>query len=197
MALADDITILRKGVMIDEVDAKTVSSRADLARRMVGRDVLLQVNREPLEPKQIVLRINRLSDQTLNNIDITVRQGEIFGIVGVAGNGQKRLVEITCGLQQPERARQPGQGGPGAGGRRLVSTGQVAQVEHHRADPAVHRWRNPLHHVLVARVHQGDALGQARRQQAGTGAGFTSSTSGHVLEGIAQYGATARHHTER
>jgi simple sugar transport system ATP-binding protein len=44
-----------------------------------------------------------LSDETLSNIDITVRQGEIFGIVGVAGNGQKRLVEITCGLRQPER----------------------------------------------------------------------------------------------
>ena len=103
MAIADEITILRKGIVIDEVDAKAVSSRSELARRMVGRDVLLQVNREPLEPKQIVLRIDSLSDETLSNINITVRQGEIFGIVGVAGNGQKRLVEVTCGLQQPEQ----------------------------------------------------------------------------------------------
>ena len=103
MTLADDITILRKGVVIDEVNAKAVSSSADLARRMVGRDVLLDVTREPLEPKQIVLRIDSLSDDILSEIDVTVRQGEIFGIVGVAGNGQKRLVEITCGLQHPKQ----------------------------------------------------------------------------------------------
>ncbi len=101
MALADEIAILRKGIVVDQLDAGTVASGADLARRMVGRDVLLQVDREPLEPKQIVLRIDELSDEILTDMHITVRQGEIFGILGVAGNGQKRLVEIICGLNPP------------------------------------------------------------------------------------------------
>lgn len=101
MALADEIAILRKGVVVDQLDAGAVTSSADLARRMVGRDVLLQVEREPLEPKQIVLRVRGLSDEVLTDVSITVRQGEILGILGVAGNGQKRLVEIVCGLHPP------------------------------------------------------------------------------------------------
>ena len=101
MALADEIAILRKGVVVDQLDAGSVTSGAELARRMVGRDVLLQVDREPLEPKQIVLRIEGLSDAVLFDLGLTVRQGEIFGILGVAGNGQKRLVEIICGLHPP------------------------------------------------------------------------------------------------
>ncbi|RJQ49738.1 MAG: ABC transporter ATP-binding protein [Desulfobacteraceae bacterium] len=102
MALADEIAILRKGVVVDQLDAKAVRSKGDLAKRMVGREVLLQVDRKPMEPKQIVLRIEGLSDETLKDVNLTVRQGEIFGIIGVAGNGQKRLVEIVSGLNPPE-----------------------------------------------------------------------------------------------
>jgi len=101
MALADEIAILRKGVVVDQLNAGAITSNADLARRMVGRDVLLQVEREPLELRQIVLRVHGLSDEVLTDLSITVRQGEILGILGVAGNGQKRLVEIICGLHPP------------------------------------------------------------------------------------------------
>jgi len=103
MALADEIAILRKGVVVDQMDANAVTSRADLARRMVGRDVLLRVDREPLEPKQIVLRVDGLSDEVLTDFSLSIRQGEIYGIVGVAGNGQKRLVEVICGLHPPTK----------------------------------------------------------------------------------------------
>ena len=103
MAIADEIAILRKGVVVDQMDANAVNSRADLAKRMVGRDVLLRVDREPLEPKQIVLRVDGLSDEVLTDFSLSIRQGEIFGIVGVAGNGQKRLVEVICGLHPPAK----------------------------------------------------------------------------------------------
>jgi len=103
MALADEIAILRKGVVVDQMDANAVNSRADLAKRMVGRDVLLRVDREPLELKQIVLRVDGLSDEVLTDFSLSIRQGEIFGIVGVAGNGQKRLVEVICGLHPPTK----------------------------------------------------------------------------------------------
>lgn len=103
MSLADEIAILRRGEVVDEMIASEVTSEADLARRMVGREVLLDVNREPLEPKQVFLRTRGLTDDVLADIGLEVRQGEILGIVGVAGNGQKRLVEVISGLRRPER----------------------------------------------------------------------------------------------
>ncbi|MGD8366396.1 MAG: ABC transporter ATP-binding protein [Desulfobacterales bacterium] len=101
MAVADEIAILRKGVVVDQMPAAEVGSKAELARRMVGREVLLRVERRPQEPKQTVLRVKRLGDEVLCDIDFSLRQGEILSVVGVAGNGQKRLVETICGLKPP------------------------------------------------------------------------------------------------
>ncbi len=101
MQLADDIAILRKGEVTATMPASDVSSKAELAFQMVGREVLLQVEKEPIEPKQRVLRVNGLHGDGLVNIDLQVRQGEILGLVGVAGNGQKQLVETICGLRAP------------------------------------------------------------------------------------------------
>ncbi|MBW2095405.1 MAG: ABC transporter ATP-binding protein [Deltaproteobacteria bacterium] len=101
MEIADEIAILRKGTVVDEMSAESVQSKADLAKRMVGREVLLKVEREPMEPKQVVLRVRGLRDSVLEDISFDLRQGEILGIVGVAGNGQKRLVEVLCGLNAP------------------------------------------------------------------------------------------------
>ena len=70
---------------------------------MVGREVLLEVDKVPLEPRQIVLKVSNLRDEVLKGIDLEIRQGEIFGLVGVAGNGQKQLVETICGLTKPAK----------------------------------------------------------------------------------------------
>jgi simple sugar transport system ATP-binding protein len=101
MAIADNIAILRRGEVVDRVAAAAVSSSAELAERMVGREVLLQVDRQPLEPRQIVLKAEQLDGAGLHTVDLELRQGEILGIVGVAGNGQKPLVEMICGLCPP------------------------------------------------------------------------------------------------
>jgi simple sugar transport system ATP-binding protein len=101
MAVADEIAILRKGAVVDQMPAGAVGSKAELARRMVGREVLLRVDRHALEPKQTVLRVEGLCDDVLRDIDFSLRQGEILSVVGVAGNGQKRLVETICGLKSP------------------------------------------------------------------------------------------------
>jgi simple sugar transport system ATP-binding protein len=102
MALADEITILRKGAVIAEMKAADVQSKADLALKMVGREVVLQVERESVESRQLMLRIDGLGGSGLADIDLQVRQGEILGLVGVAGNGQKALVETICGLRRPQ-----------------------------------------------------------------------------------------------
>jgi simple sugar transport system ATP-binding protein len=68
---------------------------------MVGREILLDVERRPVKPKQMVLKVQELSDEGLASITFELRQGEILGLVGVAGNGQKPLVETICGLRRP------------------------------------------------------------------------------------------------
>lgn len=103
MALADDIAILRKGCVVDEMPATEVRSQAELARRMVGREVLLRVERQPIEPRQHVLRLENVWSGMVRDLSLSVRQGEVVAVVGVAGNGQKDLVETVCGLQEPGR----------------------------------------------------------------------------------------------
>ena len=102
LAAAEDIAILRRGAVIDSMAATEVPSTAELARRMVGRPVLLQVEREPVPCRQTVLQVAGLSGDGLRGVDFEVRQGEILGLVGVAGNGQKPLVETICGLRRPQ-----------------------------------------------------------------------------------------------
>lgn len=103
MDLADEIAILRKGEIVDELLASEVVSQSDLARAMVGREVLLQFEHTPAELRQNVLRLNGVYSGLLQDISLTVRHGEILAIVGVAGNGQKDLVETICGLKRPQQ----------------------------------------------------------------------------------------------
>ncbi len=102
MALADEIAILRRGEVVDEIPASEVHSPSDLARRMVGREVLLEVRREPMELRQNVLRMQDVGSGILRDVSLSLRQGEVLAVVGVAGNGQKDLVEAICGLNEPE-----------------------------------------------------------------------------------------------
>ncbi len=101
MSVADDIAILKRGEVVDVMPASGVTSTAELAERMVGREVLLQVERRPVEPRQLLLTVEGLQDEFLHDIHLEVRQGEIVGLVGVAGNGQKPLVQTICGLRRP------------------------------------------------------------------------------------------------
>ncbi len=101
MALADEIAILRRGEIVDEVATAQVASEGDLARRMVGKEILLDVEREPMALRQMVLQVEALSAPGLRDLSLTLRQGEILALVGVAGNGQKPLAEIVCGLRPP------------------------------------------------------------------------------------------------
>ena len=101
MSIADDIAILKKGEVLEVRSAAEVGSTAELAELMVGREVLLKVDRFPVEPRQLVLKVEHLCNESLKDVSLELRQGEILSIVGVAGNGQRPLVEMICGLQQP------------------------------------------------------------------------------------------------
>ena len=97
--IADDIAILRRGQIIEEQPKADFGARTELARRMVGRDVILEIERPAVELRQPVLQVEQLSGAGLENISFRLKQGEILGILGVAGNGQTPLVQTLCGLR--------------------------------------------------------------------------------------------------
>jgi simple sugar transport system ATP-binding protein len=101
LEIADEIAILRRGRIIEERPKAAYGARAELARRMVGRDVLLDIERPAVELRQPVLQIDALGGGGLQEVSLRLRQGEILSIVGVAGNGQAPLVQTVCGLQAP------------------------------------------------------------------------------------------------
>ncbi|MEF2231956.1 MAG: ABC transporter ATP-binding protein [Pseudodesulfovibrio sp.] len=101
IALADEIAILRRGRIEGELDPSAIESKADLASRMVGKEVLLEVEREPVEIGDLVLEVRSLTGLGLTDVNFEVRRGEIVAVVGVAGNGQKALVEAVTGMARP------------------------------------------------------------------------------------------------
>lgn len=107
MAIADRITVLRDGKVIDTVDAR-VTTEVELARLMVGRDVLFQVEKTPCQPKQEVLQAANLvvtskeRGRLLDDLSLSIRAGEILGIAGVDGNGQSELAQVITGLLTPD-----------------------------------------------------------------------------------------------
>jgi ABC-type uncharacterized transport system ATPase subunit len=94
------VTVMRDGQVVGE--RKTAETdAAELARLMVGRDVLLRVEKTPAKPKQVVLSVKELgAGSKLSGVSFEVRAGEIIGIAGVEGNGQTELIEILAGLQR-------------------------------------------------------------------------------------------------
>ena len=104
LEISDEITVLRDGESVGTVEA-TGATEQELARMMVGREVLFdRLDREG-EPGEPVLRADQLridSDrgrEQVRGVDLTVRAGEIFGVAGVQGNGQTELVEALTGLR--------------------------------------------------------------------------------------------------
>jgi ABC-type uncharacterized transport system ATPase subunit len=104
-SVADRLTVLRKGKATAEgIDPKDLS-RGDLAELMVGREVIFQIEKETQEPGEVVLQVENLSTtnnrgmKAVNGVSFSIRQGEIFGIAGIAGNGQSELVEAITGLR--------------------------------------------------------------------------------------------------
>jgi simple sugar transport system ATP-binding protein len=100
LSLSDNVTVMRDGEVVGE--RKTKGTKAtNLARMMVGRDVLLQVKKSKAKPRDITLAVKNLRyGSKLDDISFDVRAGEIVGIAGVEGNGQTELIEVLAGLRR-------------------------------------------------------------------------------------------------
>jgi general nucleoside transport system ATP-binding protein len=110
LEISDRVTVLRRGKRIDTVPTEGATEQ-NLARLMVGRDVLLRVEKEAARPGEPVLEVEdlRVRDnrglEAVKGMSLTVRGGEVVAIAGVDGNGQLELVQAIAGVTAPESGR--------------------------------------------------------------------------------------------
>ena len=103
LAISDDVTVMRDGRVVGRVKTGETNA-AELARMMVGRDVLLRVEKMDARPRETVLSVKNLTvsmhagERGVRNLSFDVRAGEIVGVAGVEGNGQTELIEALAGL---------------------------------------------------------------------------------------------------
>ena len=108
LAISDEVTVMRDGRVVGRVQTKETSA-AELARMMVGREVLLRVEKPDAKPGGAELTVQNLSviargaTKRVNDVSFEVRKGEILGIAGVEGNGQTELIEALAGLINPSQ----------------------------------------------------------------------------------------------
>jgi simple sugar transport system ATP-binding protein len=108
--VCDRVVVLRRGERVGEAETAAVSKR-DLARMMVGRDIVFSIDRKPMEKGDLVLEVEGLEvfgDRgvaAVRDISFQIHRGEIFGVAGVSGNGQRELVEAVTGLRRVEKGR--------------------------------------------------------------------------------------------
>ena len=107
LAIADRISVLRDGKMVESGLPLDNVTTSDLAKMMVGRDVELNVRRENTNMGEAFFQIQdlKLSErgvQVLKGISLSIRKGEILGVAGIEGNGQTELIEVLTGLRKAD-----------------------------------------------------------------------------------------------
>lgn len=106
MQITDRLTIMRNGRSMGVYNTRDVT-KEEISRLMVGRDVVLTVQKDRAEPKETVLKVRNLeyvnewNKKMLDKISFDVRRGEILGIAGVEGNGQKELIDMLFAFNTP------------------------------------------------------------------------------------------------
>jgi len=148
MAITDNVSVMRQGTMVATRETSKTSVE-ELAELMVGRRVLLRVEKGEANPGTVKLAVENLTVKDsrgvtmVDDVSFCVRAGEIVGIAGVAGNGQSQLIEAIAGIRRAENGRVLLDGEP------IGATGE--------ADPAMLR-RRGMAHVPEDRHHMGLVL---------------------------------------
>jgi ABC-type uncharacterized transport system ATPase subunit len=110
LEIADRISVLRRGKLVETIPREG-ATEAGLARSMVGREVLLRVEKRPAQPGESLLEVEDLvvlddrGLEAVRGVSFAVRSGEILGIAGVDGNGQSELIDALTGLRHPASGR--------------------------------------------------------------------------------------------
>lgn len=147
MDITDEVSVMRRGEMVATVDtAKT--NPEELAELMVGRKVLLRVEKTEAKPGENVLEIDNLrvidedGVERVRGISLNVRAGEILGIAGVSGNGQSQLLEVLGGIEQ-------GTGSVRLNGQEIDLTGRHSDGRSRRARGIAHVPEDRQHLGLI------------------------------------------------
>ena len=102
--IADRITVLRRGAVVGET-TPIQTSKAHLAEMMVGRPVLFRLEKPQVEPGESALKLEDVHGGRLHGLSLEVRRGEIVGVAGVEGNGQRDLADTIMGLRRVDAGR--------------------------------------------------------------------------------------------
>jgi simple sugar transport system ATP-binding protein len=110
MEISDRCTVLRDGKVVGTVKTSE-TTEAELARMMVGREIVFRIEKKPVQPGEVVLDVRELSVMgerglmAVRGLSLQVRAGEILGVAGVDGNGQTELAEAILGLRRTVAGR--------------------------------------------------------------------------------------------
>jgi simple sugar transport system ATP-binding protein len=145
LAISDRVTVLRRGKVTARLETGRVTEES-LAERMVGREVIFRIDRtkaDAMEKGKPILQVENLSalsdkgSWALNGVSFSIREGEIFGIAGVSGNGQHELAEVLAGLRRAE-------------GGQVVFEGKDIT-----ACPVLERWQMGIGYIPCERIEVG------------------------------------------
>ncbi len=137
--ISDRIVVLRGGKVVGETTPQD-ATQEKLAAMMVGREVILTVDKAPPSPGNVVLEVKNLKaksdlgEMALNGVSFQVREGEILGVAGVQGNGQTELVEVITSLKKAEDGQViiSGEDMTNASPRTITQKGQSSHVPEDR-----------------------------------------------------------------
>ena len=154
LEITDDVVVLRRGKVAGTADPKQ-STEQSLASLMVGRDVLLEVEKSPAKPSNVILKVEDLDVRDDRNLpavahaNFQIHAGEILGVAGVQGNGQTELVEALTGLRSVASGRVTidGQDATHASPRQITDFGTGHIPEDRQRDGLVASF--PVMHNLV------------------------------------------------
>lgn len=171
LAISDEVTVMRDGKSVGHTMTADTTAK-DLARMIVGRDVLLRVEKTDADPAGVVLQVNGLTVKgkhgtAVDDVTFNVRAGEIVGVAGIEGNGQTELIEAIAGLAKASEGtiEFEGRNVTGAGARRLKEMG-IAHIPEDRHKRGL---------LLNSDLAENSILGVHYRPPAASGAGFMNS----------------------
>lgn len=142
LKISDRVTVLRRGKVVSSIDTKDATEKS-LAREMVGREVIFRIERTKVERGAPILEVQDLSvrsDKGFNAVDrltFSIHEGEIFGVAGISGNGQRELVEALAGLRRVQA------------GKIFLDGKEITNA------PALKRWQAGVGYIPADRISMG------------------------------------------
>ena len=142
LSISDRVTVLRRGKVVACLETGCATEKS-LAEKMVGREVIFRIERTRVEKGKPILQVENLSalsDQgflALDGVSFSIREGEIFGIAGISGNGQHELAEVLAGLRKAE------------GGQVILEGKDITHSS------SLERWQMGVGHIPCERIEVG------------------------------------------